>query len=62
MWEGGSYIHVHAQSYHSVSMQVKRSLSDGAGVTSSCGELTSSHFSALTVKRPVQTDDDTLEY
>lgn len=48
-------IHVHAQSDDSVSTQVKRSLSDRAGVTSSCGELASSHFSALIVKRPVET-------
>lgn len=50
-----SYIHVQAQPDDSVSMHFKRSLSDGAGVTSSCGELTSFHFSAFDVERPVET-------
>lgn len=49
------YIHVHAESDHSVSMQLERPLSDGAGVTPSRGELPSSHFSAATVKYPLKT-------
>lgn len=50
--DGFAYIHVQAQSDDSVSMQIKRSLSDGAGVTSTCGELTSPHLSPLNVKHP----------
>ena len=50
---GVQFIHVHAQSDDSVSMQLKAALSHRAAVTSSWGELTPSHFSALSVKRPV---------
>lgn len=49
------YVHVRAQRDDSVSVQLKASLSDGAGVTSSGGELAAHHFSSLSVKHPVET-------
>lgn len=48
-------IHVPAQSGDSVAMQFETSLPHRAAVTSSSGEFAPSHFSALTVTRPVET-------
>jgi len=42
-------------------MQFKRSLSDRAAVASSSGELTSTHFSAPSVKDPANSKQ-TMEY